>query len=362
MRNILKQVLTDAGVTIAGEAGNGQIAADLVGSLNPDLVLMDFNMPIMNGLQGTGKIMARNPTPIIIFSNEVDAQLSYQAIQAGAVEVMAKPDLDKFNDPKFIEQFLATLRAAAATKESLVARGARPLSPPTPTQSTAPQPTRPATTGMLGRAAAYSSAPSPSASQVRRPSPGPRNFDAVVIGASTGGPVAVRDLLSALPGDFPLGIALVQHIEDRFDAGYATWLDGLCALSVRLAKDGDSFTPGQVVVAPGNRHLICSSTRLSLDDGPKVGNQKPAVDRLFETAAKAYKTRVIGVLLTGMGADGADGCVAIKGAGGTTLVQDQATSFIYGMPKAAAERGGASRILPLGDIARVLLELAGYYG
>lgn len=180
----------------------------------------------------------------------------------------------------------------------------------------------------------------------------------VVIGASTGGPVAVKTVLSALPSDFPVGIAVVQHIEARFADGYARWLDGECPLSVRVATEGALPTGGTVIVAPGDEHLLIGNGRVVLDDGPKVGNHRPAVDRLFETAALSFGNRLVGVLLTGMGRDGAAGCVAIREHGGFTVVQDEATSFIYGMPKAAAERGGASVVKPIEEIAALLQKVA----
>ena len=297
----------------------------------PDLIVMDFNMPVMNGVEATRAIMQQYPVPIVIFSNEVDQQLSYQALEAGAVEVLAKPDIDQFNNPEFAERFLAVLGAAARR---------RPAAP------------RPATVRAAGSRPAVDTA-----SEVTR-SP----YSVLVMGASTGGPAALREVLMALPGDFPLGIALVQHIEARFAEGFARWLDESCALTVRLARRSDRFTPGEVLVAPGDQHLVCLDRTLALDHGPKVANQRPAVDRLFETAARAYGKRTLAVLLTGMGADGADGCVAIRAAGGTTCVQDKETSFIYGMPRAAAERGGATRVLPLDRIASSLLEAVGRYG
>lgn len=325
MRAIIKEVLKEANIGIAGEVGDGRKAVAAAEELEPDLIIMDFNMPLMNGLEATRAIMEKRPVPIVIFSNEMDAQLSFQALQAGAAEVLAKPDIDQFNDPSFIKVFLATLHAAARRP---------PVAPPAgPDRTESPR---------LRSSAA--------------------GFDVLVIGASTGGPAAVRHVLEGLPADFSLGIALVQHIEARFTEGFAAWLNETCALTVRTARSGDRFTPGEVVVAPGDRHIVCHERRLILDDGPKVGNHRPSVDRLFTSTAACYGRRTLGVLLTGMGADGADGCVAIKNAGGTTLVQDKETSFIYGMPRVAAERGGASRVLPLEQIAPALMEAAARHG
>jgi two-component system chemotaxis response regulator CheB len=339
MRNILKEMFRDSGVAVLGEGSDGRAAVELNRSLRPDLIVMDINMPNMNGLEATTAIMDECPTAIVIFSNEIDAKISFQAIQAGAVEVVAKPDIDQFNDPAYTGRLLKMLNAAAG-----VFGGGRSKRACAPGEGPAALPDKAQGGRLLGLAA------------------GARRIEAVVIGASTGGPVAVRDLLRGLPADFPVGIALVQHIEERFDKGYAEWLDGECELSVRLARPADSFTPGEVIVAPSGHHLVCGERRLLLADTPPVGNQKPSVDRLFETAALGFGNRLAAVLLTGMGSDGAEGCVKVKAAGGLTLVQDEATSFIYGMPKAAVERGGAVRVLGLPQIPGALLEAVGYHG
>jgi chemotaxis response regulator CheB len=180
----------------------------------------------------------------------------------------------------------------------------------------------------------------------------------VVIGASTGGPAAVRRVLEKLPASFPCPIALVQHIDTGYENGFAEWLNGTTALSVRLAKDGDAPRPGEVIVAPTEKHLVCRSRHFFLDDGPKVFSQKPAVDRLFTTAAEEFGREVVGVLLTGIGTDGGLGCQQIRLRGGLTLVQDEASSTVWGMPKAAFQLGAASRVLPLDEIGPQLIELA----
>jgi two-component system, chemotaxis family, protein-glutamate methylesterase/glutaminase len=336
MRNILKQLFADSGFTVLGEGSDGRAAVELNRKLRPDLIVMDVNMPHMSGLEATKAIMGECPAPIVIFSNDVDAKVSFQAIQAGAVEILAKPDIDMFNDAAYTTKLKATLTAVVKTFGANSRLG-------------------------IGTRSAFAPVPGAAPSSERMFN-GRGRIEAVVIGASTGGPVAVRDLLRGLPADFPAGIALVQHIEQRFDKGYAEWLDGECELTVRLARANDGFSPGEVLVAPSARHLICMDRRLQLADTPPVGNQKPSVDRLFETAALCFRDRLAAVLLTGMGADGADGCVKVKAAGGLTLVQDEATSFIYGMPRAAVERGGAVRVLGLPQIPGALLAAVGYHG
>jgi two-component system chemotaxis response regulator CheB len=317
IRSILKAIFSETeGFTVAGEASNGAAGVEMAGRISPDLVLMDINMPVMNGLEATRAIMEKHPVPICIFSNEVDSDLTIKALGLGAVDVVRKPDIDKFNDKVFMEGFLAKL--STLTRAKMIMPKAGPF-----------------------RGGAVKKA----------------EYKAVVLGASTGGPVAVKEVLRSLPKTFPLGIALVQHIEDRFDKSYAAWLDTQTELSVRLARERDEFIPGTVLVAPGGRHLICREGKLCLEDGPKVANQRPAVDRLFETSGTWYGERLVGVLLTGMGADGAAGCVVIKSRGGHTVVQDEETSTIFGMPKAAIERGGASVVLPLQQIGEYLVKL-----
>jgi chemotaxis response regulator CheB len=179
----------------------------------------------------------------------------------------------------------------------------------------------------------------------------------VVIGASTGGPAAIRKVLETLPETFSCPIALVQHIDSGYEAGYAAWLKENTRLNVRLARNDDAPRPGEVIVAPTDFHLVCRDERFFLDDGPKVFSQKPAVDRLFSSAAPVYAGALVGILLTGIGSDGAQGCREILDCGGLTLVQDEATSTVWGMPKAAWELHAASLVLPLPEIGPRLIDI-----
>lgn len=330
MRNILREALEAEGIEVSGEAVNGKKAVELNRETDADAMIMDINMPIMNGLEATKIIMKEKPLPIVVFSNEVDPNMSFEALRYGAVEVIRKPDIDAFNNPNYMKEFIKKLRAVSHTHP-----------------------------GASGGTAAHTGL---SEAGEAREIGVDQTFEAVVIGASTGGPIAVREVLKRLPGDFPVGIALVQHIEDRFDTGYASWLNDAGPLKVEIAAPRDVFVPGHVKVAPGNRHLICRERMLVHDDGPKVDNQKPSVNRLFETSAECYGNRLIGVLLTGMGTDGGRGCGRIKKSGGYTVVQNEATSLIYGMPKTAVELGGASVVLALDEIASYLVQLVGKNG
>jgi two-component system, chemotaxis family, protein-glutamate methylesterase/glutaminase len=316
IRNILKSLFADAGdFEVIGEATNGQQGLSLVKTLQPDLVLMDINMPVMDGLEATRRIIAEHPVPICIFSNEVDSDLTVKALGSGALDAIRKPDIDKMNEPDFLARFLERLRGLSKAHPRRIRDTGRP--------------------------------------------PEAQGYQAVVVGASTGGPLALKELLGRIPPDFPLGIALVQHIEDRFDRSFAEWLNTQTALGVRLAKGGEKFIPGTVWVAPAGTHLIVREGVLDLDDGPKVVNQKPAVDRLFETAARWFGKSLVSVLLTGMGTDGASGSLKVKENGGHTIVQDEESSAIFGMPRAAIERGAAVKVLPLLEISAYLTQLGG---
>ncbi len=319
IRSIVKSFFEFAqDMTVAGEASNGERAIEMNRELQPDFIIMDVKMPIMDGLEATRRIMRERPVPILIFSTEVDAHVSYEAIDSGAVDVMRKPNMDQFNDPAFYQHFLQEIR--------LLAKKRRIFSSRVPV--------------------------------VREKSEEKKKeYHLLVIGASTGGPAAVKELLQGLPGAFPFGIAIVQHLEKGFDRGYVRWLDEATALHVRLAEKTEFVKPGDVLVAPVDKHLIVHGSRLMLDDSPRVLNQKPSVDVLFQSAAKHHGERLLGVLLTGMGRDGANGCTSILSQGGFTVVQDEATSAIFGMPKAAIETGGASTVLPLHEIAGYLVDL-----
>jgi len=328
MRQVLRELIeASSDITVAGEANNGLSGCEKNQELHPDLIVMDIDMPVMNGVDATARVMRELPVPILVFSASAESPAGFAALEAGARDVLLKPDIDTLNDDAFRTSFYQRVRALAGARAIEKDGGVRAVEQ---------------NAGVRAHAGVMAGT----------------RIQAIVIGASTGGPIAVRSLLSALPADFPVGIALVQHLEDGFDAGYVHWLGEACQLRVRLAGENAlTLEPGTVTVAPVNRHLIVRNGMLALDDGPRVGNQKPAVDMLFKTAATYYSNSLLGVLLTGMGRDGADGCKAIISAGGRTLVQDKETSAIFGMPKAAIELGAATEVLPLQDLAPRLVAL-----
>ncbi|MBB6481835.1 chemotaxis protein CheB [Spirochaeta isovalerica] len=326
VRSMMKSLIGEwEGFDIIGEASNGAAGVEMAARLKPDLILMDVNMPVMNGIEATRQIMESAPLPIIVFTSEDVSKIGYDAISAGALEVVPKPDITKMNDPVFTKGFRNVLNHVARFGALKIGTG----------------PSRGVNRGNSG------------VGGIGKP------FDLLVIGASTGGPSAVRKVLSDLPGNFPVPILLSQHIELGFDQGYADWLDEATDLKVSLAGESQKLTGGTVLVARATHHLVCSRGAALLDDGPAIANQKPSIDRMFLSALEEYGSRLAGVLLTGMGQDGAKGCKAIVDKGGTTLVQNQASSMIFGMPKAAIELGGASRVLSLEEIGPVLRRMAG---
>ncbi|MBP7738339.1 MAG: chemotaxis-specific protein-glutamate methyltransferase CheB [Spirochaetes bacterium] len=319
LRGIIKQILLEnSDVETVIEATNGKIAIEKNMIETPDLIIMDINMPVMDGISATREIMQQRPVPVMIFSSKVDAANSFTALKYGAVDVMSKPNIEQLNNPEFYKRFIEKLYTLATALQKM---------------------------------------PRDTDSKKEDDMAVMKGYDMIVMGASTGGPMAIASIIRRLPAGFPRGIVIVQHLETGFEQSFAQWLNLETPLTVRLAVNDDYPAAGEVLIAPALRHLVFKGRRLFLDDGPKVQNQKPSADILFTSAAVQFKERLIGVLLTGMGRDGAQGCVDIKRNGGITLVQDADTSTIFGMPKCAIQLGGASRVLPLDKITDTLVAL-----
>lgn len=332
VRKRLCEVLSeDAGIEVVGEAGDGKQAIDLVTTLLPDIVTMDMMLPVMSGLAATEYIMAHHPRPILIVSsstNRGELFKTYEALAAGAVDVLEKPAGD--DDRAWARQFLATVKLVSRIRVITHPRARlRPLEV----------------------------ALAPSADRRGRQAAAPK---AVVVGASTGGPSALVELLRGLSPDFDLPVLIVLHINEPFGAAFADWLDGQTPRRVSYARDGEPLAgvAGRVVMAPPGRHLSIDATlRLRLTDGPERHSCRPSADVLLETAAQALGPAVIACLLTGMGRDGALGMLAVHRAGGRTIAQDEASSVVYGMPREAVLLGAADRVMPIGEIGAALSEL-----
>jgi len=306
-------------IQVVGEAGDGAAAIDRVLELSPDVVLMDLVMPGMDGYVATERIMEVRPTPIVVLSaraNRNQMRIAFEAMRRGAVEVLAKPE-DTGRWRQLAETLPEMVRTVAAARTRAPRQRAR----------------RPREVGAASRALRW-----------------------VGIGASTGGPAALRELLEAMPERFPMTVLVVQHIASGFEAGLADWLNRELPFSVRLASDGEEPAPGTVRLAPGGAHLVLEPDGvLHLDraGAPRSGH-RPSADSLLSSLAAVAPEASAGVLLTGMGSDGVEGLSELRAAGGIALAQDEASCVVYGMPRVAVERGAAELDLSPRQIARYL--------
>jgi two-component system chemotaxis response regulator CheB len=325
MRAAIKKVLEAApGVAVVGQAKDGREGVDKVIELEPDVVTMDFNMPRLNGAEAVREIMKTRPTPVIMFSahTKEGARETFEALGAGAVDFVTKPGGEVSAD-------LSSIASELADK-IFAARGARP-------QALTP------------------AKPPPSVGSMTWPPSGPR---VAIVGVSTGGPAALSRVIPALPANCPLAMIVVQHMPAQFTAALAERLDGLSAVRVKEAADGDVPQQGLVLIAPGDKHLeIAHRGVIRLTNGVPVNGCRPAADVTMQSAATVFGHRAVGVVMTGMGKDGAAGMVAIKSVDGATLAQDEQTSVIYGMPKAAVDTGVVDAVLALDSIAPYLSRL-----
>lgn len=332
MRAAITKALAGGPFEVVGHAKDGRDALVQIARLQPDVITMDFNMPGMTGAEAVRQIMQQRPTPVVMFSAHTrqGAKETFDALAAGAVDFMTKPDGEVSVDLTRVADELSRKLVNAAQARP---RAVHLPAPPRPSSSL---------TGMR----ASSSWPALSAS-----SPGhlPR---LCVIAISTGGPAALSEVIPTLPAELRIAIVIVQHMPAGFTAALAERLDAASRVSVQEADDGDRPQPGSVLIAPGDRHLEFDDRGLVvLTDGPMVNGCRPAADVTMMSAARAYGRRSLAVVMTGMGRDGAAGALAIKRADGKTLAQDQATSMIYGMPKAAIDAGAIDEVAALGDIA-----------
>lgn len=334
----------DPGVRVVGVAANGREAIARVLELRPDVVTMDVHMPVLDGLATTEQLMAYCPTPILVITapytgGELD--IGFKMLGAGALEVIEKPAVNQGDFERASRDLVRRIKILARVKVVTHLRGRRRAEDEAPgTEEEKTVRSLPAA-ALLTRASARGC------------------FPLVVIGASTGGPRVVHQIISALPRDFPAAVLVVQHIARGFSAGMAEWLAASAALPVQVAAEGQQLRPGEVLVAPDGRDLLITAAgQVRLCLAPLL-LQRPSVDITMQAAAEVYGPRVTGVLLTGMGRDGARGLHAIRQAGGHTIAQEESSCAIAGMPRAAILLGAASEILPPGQIAARLVTLAG---
>lgn len=333
-RTLLRGILeADPDLEVVGEATDGAEAVAQAGRLAPDVITMDVDMPGIDGLEATRLIMAGVPRPIVLVSAVFTPNLdnSFLALEAGAVTLLEKPNGP--GSPAFAREaaeVVATVKLMAGVQ--LVRRSPpRGLDGPPPGVSMAPGPAEP--------------------------------LRLVAIAASTGGPPAVAQILRSLPADWTVPVLIVQHIGTGFDAGLVRYLDGCSPLSVSLAEHGQDVRHGGVHVAPADHHLgVTAGHRLTVTAGEPIDGYRPSANHLFRSVAAAFGFRAAGVVLTGMGHDGADGLLVLRREGGFTVAQDQATSVVYGMPRQALLRGATGRVLPLEDIPGALVARAAVTG
>ncbi|KAA2212141.1 chemotaxis-specific protein-glutamate methyltransferase CheB [Teichococcus oryzae] len=330
VRRLLAHIVSrDPRLQLVAAVASAEDALQELPRIRPDVISMDIRLPGMDGLEATRRIMAEQPTPIVVIADSVEdaaLRISMNALRAGALSVVEKPVGTETGGYDRIAKTICTQLFIMSQVPVIRRRG--------------PGISRP-----------VASSPLPA---VPRMPP-----SILAIAASTGGPPALAQVLGALPADFPLPVLLVQHMGSPFMEGFASWLDGLVPLRVALAQDGERPRPGRVHVAPGDRHLLLAPGGiLRISGEPPLGSQRPSATRLFESVAETAGPQGLGVLLTGMGEDGAAGLLAMRRAGAVTVTEHESTTVVYGMPAAAVRMGGSSMSLPLPLIGPRLLSLA----
>lgn len=330
IQQVLTQVLSeDPGIDVVGVAPDPYVAREKVRALKPDVLTLDVEMPGMDGLTFLEELMRTGPMPVVMVSSltQEGCDTTLRSLELGAVDFVTKPRLDL--SPKtqeiwadLIEKIKAAARAHVRPRQE--AAGPRALHP----------------SGARAKVAQH----------------------VIAVGASTGGTEAIRDFLMEMPADCP-GIVIVQHMPEKFTRAFANRLNNTCAVEVREARDGDRILSGHALIAPGNHHLelrrLGPQFLARVHDGPPVNRHRPSVDVLFHSIAAHAGGNAIGVIMTGMGDDGARGLLAIKEAGGRTIAQDEATSVVFGMPKEAIALGAADRVVPLERMAGEIIRLLG---
>ena len=363
-RRVSEILSADPTIQVIGTATNGKEAIDQALALKPDVITMDYEMPLMDGITAVRHIMQRCPTPVLMFSSltHEGARVTLDALDAGAVDFLPKNFEDISRNPEKVKQMLCE-------KVHSISRSNRRLSSysaPAPVVS-APAPVpRPAPGGFVSSAPTASIAPVRTTPIASRGAPAPSStsgaskrkaYKLVAIGTSTGGPVALQRVLTQLPGNFPAPIVLVQHMPAAFTKAFAERLDKLCRISVKEAEDGDILRPGLALLAPGGKQMMIDGRgAVRILPGDERLNYKPCVDITFGSAAKSFGDKVLAVVLTGMGADGREGARMLKQGGSQVWAQDEASCVIYGMPMAIVKANLADAVYSLDDIGKHLVE------
>jgi two-component system chemotaxis response regulator CheB len=331
MRKLIPQLLqADDSIEVVGTAMDGTFCLKKIEELKPNVVTLDLEMPGMNGIDTLKEIMRRQPVPVIVFSSHSTegASVTVKALGLGAFDFVAKPRDASMHLAETAKELIVKVKAAADCK-------LKPRILP----------------GIIRRPEKREAPTAGSPTKI------------VAIGISTGGPQALEFVLSQLPADFPGSIVVVQHMPEGFTDMFARRLDELCALRVKEAQSGDVLQPGRVLICPGSRHMKVKRLPMGdiavLCDDPRVNGHRPSADVLLRSAAEEFNTQAVGVLMTGMGDDGAEGLGAVRKAGGMTIAQSEDSCVVYGMPKAAIERGYATRVVALDVMSATLQAVCG---
>jgi two-component system chemotaxis response regulator CheB len=335
IRNVLKDIIDrEPDMKCVGVAPDPLVARELIKQLNPDVLTLDVEMPRMDGLEFLEKLMRLRPIPVVMVSTmtETGSEVAFRALELGAVDFVTKPKLDIVRG---MEEYAITItdkiRAAAQASVHLLLERHKPVGENLSADAVLPQrKLRFASTEKL-----------------------------IVIGASTGGTDAIRETLIQMPADAP-AILIAQHMPENFTRSFAQRLDGLCKISVKEAKDHERVLPGHAYIAPGNMHMLIKRSgaqyQIGLNQGPLVNRHRPSVDVLFRSVANVAGSSAVGVILTGMGKDGAQGLLEMRQSGAYTIAQDEPSCVVFGMPKEAITIGAAAEVFPLPEIARRILE------
>jgi two-component system chemotaxis response regulator CheB len=333
MRELISDIINSTpDIEVVGRAANGKAALEKLQKLNPDLITLDIEMPVLDGLSTLSQLMRCHPLPVIMLSayTTEGARATIRALELGAVDFIAKPSGEvSFDLEKIKDELLAKIRLAAGVEAIKI----HPLERKKEKEV------------VSGKKEA--------------------GFFGIGIAASTGGPQALLNLLPVFPGDIPGAIFIVQHMPRGFTCQFAERLNAISKMTVKEAEDGEKVQPGCGYVAPGGHHLLVETEGdgkgvIRYSSAPPLWGMKPAADHMLTSIAKAFGREAIGVLLTGMGKDGASGLLAIKTGGGMTIAQNRESSLIFGMPKAAIELGAASHVLSIDEIGEVILKYLGY--
>src|SRR5690242_4505789 len=333
MRRVLQSIIaSDPQLEVCGEARDGREAVSQIEALKPDVISMDINMPVMDGLEATEVIMSQNPRPILIVSSESrdGASITLKALQLGAIDFVAKPSSGIDLDMSSVrEELCRKLKMAAKVRVVRTASRSK-LQPETVAKKDHKAPT------------------GNSSNTLQKPG---GKFPVVVVASSTGGPATLMKFVPYFAADFPGAVLVIQHMPGNFTSQFSQQLAEVSQIRVKEAEAGEIVAPGQLYVCPGSHHLRLAGTgRIILDDGPRIGGYRPCADLTLESVAEFAGPLGMGVVLTGMGNDGSRGVQAIKSAGGYVIAQDEATATIFGMPQEAIKAGAVDQVLPIDSI------------